>query len=157
MRVGRQGTHLGYCTNIHPGETWPEIRSNVENHVRDVKRQISPDRPLGIGLRLSGAAARTLRDPATLAAFRAFLEQNDLYVFTINAFPYGPFHGRAVKEAVYRPDWLEPERLRYSEDVAVKSTRNATVNPMKRRVSGDAARTAAGNGTDVELVGTEGT
>jgi sugar phosphate isomerase/epimerase len=118
MKVGRHGTHLGYCTNIHPGETWPEIRSNVENHVRNVKRQIAPDRPFGVGLRLSGTAARTLREPATLAALRDFLEQNGLYVFTVNAFPYGPFHGRVVKEAVYRPDWLEPERLRYSDDVA---------------------------------------
>jgi len=118
MRVGRHGTHLGYCTNIHPGETWPEIRGNVESHVRNVKRQLAPDRPFGVGLRLSGAAARALREPATLGAFRDFLEQNGLYVFTINAFPYGPFHGRPVKEAVYRPDWLEPERLRYSDDVA---------------------------------------
>ena len=118
MRVGRHDTHLGYCTNIHPGETWPEIRGNVETHVRNVKRQLAPDRPFGIGLRLSGAAARTLRQPATLAAFRDFLDQNGLYVFTINAFPYGPFHGQAVKEAVYRPDWLEPERRGYSEDVA---------------------------------------
>lgn len=118
MKVGRHGTHIGYCTNIHPGETWAEVRSNVEDHVRNVKRQLAPDRPFGVGLRLSGAAARTLRDPATLAAFRDFLGQNDLYVFTINAFPYGPFHGQAVKEAVYRPDWLEPERLSYSDDAA---------------------------------------
>ncbi len=118
MRVGRHGGHLGYCTNIHPGETWNEIRTNVESHVLEVKRQVAPDRPFGVGLRLSGVAARALREPATLAAFRDFLEQHGLYVFTINAFPYGPFHGRVVKEAVYRPDWLEPERLAYSDDVA---------------------------------------
>ena len=118
MRVGRHRAHLGYCTNIHPGETWDEIRTNVETHVREVKRQIAPDRPFGVGLRLSAAAARTLREPPTLAGFRDFLQENGLYVFTINAFPYGPFHGQAVKEAVYRPDWLEPERLAYSDDVA---------------------------------------
>jgi sugar phosphate isomerase/epimerase len=118
MRVGRHGTHLGYCTNIHSGETWDEIRANVENHVREVKRRIAPDSPFGMGLRLSGSAARALREPATLAAFRAFLADSGLYVFTINAFPYGPFHGQVVKEAVYRPDWLEPERVAFSDDVA---------------------------------------
>ena len=118
MRVGRHGIHLGYCTNIHPGESWDEIRTNVERHVLEVKRRIAPDRPFGVGLRLSAAAARTLREPATLAAFRGFLDDSGLYVFTINAFPYGPFHGRVVKEAVYRPDWLEPERLAFSDDVA---------------------------------------
>ena len=35
-------------------------------------------------------------------------------MFTINGFPYGPFHGEAVKEAVYRPDWTSPERLAYT-------------------------------------------
>jgi sugar phosphate isomerase/epimerase len=118
MRVGPHAAHLGYCTNIHPGETWDEIRTNVETHVLEVKRQVAPDRPFGVGLRLSAVAARTLLQPATLAAFRDFLEAHGLYVFTINAFPYGPFHGQVVKEAVYRPDWLEPERLAYSDDVA---------------------------------------
>jgi sugar phosphate isomerase/epimerase len=118
MRVGRHGTHVGYCTNIHPGESWDEIRTNVERHVRDVKRRIAPNGPFGIGLRLSAAAARTLRQPATLTAFRDFLDESGLYVFTVNAFPYGPFHGQVVKEAVYRPDWLEPERLTFSDDVA---------------------------------------
>jgi hypothetical protein len=118
MKVGAHGAHLGYCTNIHPGETWDEIRANVETHVLEVKRQIAPDRRFGVGLRLSAVAARALVKPATLASFRDFLEANGLYVFTINAFPYGPFHGQVVKEAVYRPDWLEPERLAYSDDAA---------------------------------------
>lgn len=118
MKVGPHGAHLGYCTNIHSGETWDQIRTNVETHVLDVKRQIAPGRRFGVGLRLSAVAARALLEPATLAAFREFLAANDLYVFTVNAFPYGPFHGQVVKEAVYRPDWLEPERLAYSDDVA---------------------------------------
>lgn len=118
MKVGPHGAHLGYCTNIHAGETWDEIRTNVESHVREVKRKVAPDRPFGVGLRLSAVAARALREPSALAAFRDFLERSGLYVFTINAFPYGPFHGRPVKEAVYRPDWFEPERLSYSDDVA---------------------------------------
>jgi hypothetical protein len=35
-------------------------------------------------------------------------------VFTVNAFPYGTFHGAPVKDAVYRPDWTEPERVAYT-------------------------------------------
>jgi hypothetical protein len=37
-----------------------------------------------------------------------------MYVFTINGFPYGTFHGRPVKEAVYQPDWRTPERRDYT-------------------------------------------
>ena len=36
------------------------------------------------------------------------------YVFTINGFPYGAFHGTRVKEQVYRPDWTDSDRLSYT-------------------------------------------
>lgn len=110
--------HLGYCTNIHAGETWDQTFANVDTHVRAVKALVAPGRPFGVGLRLSAEAARGLADPAVLDAFRHYLQANGLYVFTINGFPYGAFSGRAVKERVYRPDWLEDERLAYSDRLA---------------------------------------
>ena len=110
--------HLTYCTNIHPGESWAEVRANLERHVARVKAAVAPTRPFGVGLRLSAAAAATLARPAELEAFRAFLDDHGLYVFTINGFPYGPFHGTRVKEEVYLPDWLDDERLAYSDRLA---------------------------------------
>jgi sugar phosphate isomerase/epimerase len=110
--------HLTYCTNIHPGESWDEVFANVATHVVAVKARVSPTRPFGVGLRLSAAAARRLAEPEVLAEFRQFLRDRQLYVFTINGFPYGPFHGTPVKENVYRPDWLEDERVAYSDQLA---------------------------------------
>jgi sugar phosphate isomerase/epimerase len=111
--------HLTYCTNIHPGETWAAVFENVRTHVLAVKALLSPQHePFGVGLRLSAQAARQLREPAELERFRDFLIANALYVFTINGFPYGPFHGQPVKESVYRPDWTEAERGRYTSDLA---------------------------------------
>ncbi len=119
MRLAAPGApHLTYCTNIHPGETWPEVRRNVATHVCAVKARIAPDRPFGVGLRLSAAAASALAAPAELEAFRALLAERGLYVFTINGFPYGRFHGAPVKDAVYRPDWLEDARLDYTDGLA---------------------------------------
>jgi sugar phosphate isomerase/epimerase len=118
MRLAGGNAHLTYCTNIHPGESWDEVRANVANHVLAVKQQLCPDRAFGVGLRLSARAAAELSEPATLAAFRAFLRENGLYVFTINGFPYGAFHGEPVKEMVYRPDWTEEERIAYSDQLA---------------------------------------
>jgi len=43
---------------------------------------------------------------------------DDYSVFTINAFPYGPFHGEPVKENVYAPDWSTTDRLDYTVKVA---------------------------------------
>jgi sugar phosphate isomerase/epimerase len=116
MLVSR--AHLTYCTNIHAGESWDEVLHNVRTHVLAVKARIAPERDFGVGLRLSARAARTLREPERLLEFRDFLAAHGLYVFTINGFPYGPFHGAPVKAAVYRPDWAEAERARYTEDLA---------------------------------------
>jgi sugar phosphate isomerase/epimerase len=110
--------HLTYCTNIHPGESWDEVFANVAQHVVAVKARVCPDRPFGVGLRLSAAAAARLAVPEVLEAFRAFLDAKGLYVFTINGFPYGAFHGTEVKERVYRPDWLEDDRITYSDGLA---------------------------------------
>jgi len=110
--------HLTYCTNIHAGESWPEVRDSLESHLPRIKAAVSPGAPLGLGLRLSAIAAQTLGDPAALDELRALLSRHDLYVFTINAFPYGPFHGTRVKEDVYQPDWLTAERLTYSDQSA---------------------------------------
>ena len=110
--------HLTYCTNIHPGESWAEVRDNLERYLVPVRERAAPGRPFGVGLRLSAESARALTEPGALEELRAFLHAHDLYVFTINGFPYGPFHGRPVKEQVYLPDWLEPERLDYTDRLA---------------------------------------
>ncbi len=110
--------HLSYCSNIHPGETWQQTQANLHDNLLGIRQQIAPDQDFGIGLRLSAQAASDLAKPDALAAFSEYLQINPLYLFTINGFPYGPFHGTTVKEAVYLPDWLDPERLRYTNQLA---------------------------------------
>jgi sugar phosphate isomerase/epimerase len=109
--------HLTYCTNIHAGESWPEVFANLRRFLPAIKRQAAPDRALGVGLRLSAVATEALRAPAALQELKTFLVDNELYVFTINGFPYGPFHGRPVKERVYQPDWRHEERVTYSNQL----------------------------------------
>ena len=116
MKLG--ASHLTYCTNIHPGESWSEVRANIERYVVAVKAELSPSEPFGVGLRLSGRAATELAAPRELAAFRRLLDERGLYVFTINGFPHGAFHATPVKHEVYRPDWLEPERVAYTNLLA---------------------------------------
>ncbi len=106
--------HLTYCTNIHAGESWEEIEASLRIHVPPIKAAVAPDRPFGLGLRLSGIAADALAGAGTRERFAALLADQDVYVFTVNAFPYGPFHGTRVKEEVYQPDWTTNERLRFT-------------------------------------------
>jgi hypothetical protein len=115
---GAPKPHLTYCTNIHPGESWAQVRANFDRYVLPIRNELAPDRPFGLGLRLSAEAARQLSHEATLQEFRTFLRENQLYVFTLNGFPYGPFHGQPVKEDVYLPNWMQPERLTYTDELA---------------------------------------
>ena len=69
--------HLTYCTNIHAGESWSDIRASLDSHVPAIKAAVAPQRPLGIGLRLSGEAAARARHPEELAAFRDQLARLD--------------------------------------------------------------------------------
>lgn len=110
--------HLTYCTNIHAGQSWQDIRASLDDYVPAIKSAVAPSQPMGIGLRLSGEAAATVRQPETLAAFRDQLSALGAYVFTINAFPFGPFHGVRVKEDVYLPDWRDRERLAFTANSA---------------------------------------
>jgi len=63
---------------------------------------------------LSDQASRELSEKAKLLAFQKWLERENCYVFTINGFPYGRFHGARVKEQVYAPDWTTNERVEYT-------------------------------------------
>lgn len=106
--------HLTYCTNIHPSSGVDDVLVSLRRHALPLKARFAPDAPFGIGLRLSGAESRELLEGDRLPGFREFLDQHGLYVFTLNAFPYGPFHNQPVKENVHAPDWRDEERVAYT-------------------------------------------
>jgi hypothetical protein len=111
--------HLAYSTLVHPGDTWAEMRESLETYAPAVKKRISPDAPYGVSLRISNAAARTLTDDSSeRARLRQWLTDHDMYVFTVNAFPYGRFKGRTVMADVYEPDWSTADRVTYTCQVA---------------------------------------
>jgi sugar phosphate isomerase/epimerase len=115
MRVGNgRELQLTYCTNIHPANGWREVEANLERYPPALKARFAPDRPFGIGLRLSGGESRELLEGDELPRLRSFLDEHGLYVFTINGFPYGPFHKQPVKAEVHAPDWRDDERVQYT-------------------------------------------
>ncbi|MDQ8179996.1 metabolite traffic protein EboE [Pelagicoccus sp. SDUM812005] len=116
MRL-KHHAHLAYCTNVHPGKDWEQTFRSLQEDVLSVRRNLCPNDEYAIGLRLSASAAQELSRPATLANFKGWLEKENCYVFTINGFPYGDFHGQPVKERAYSPDWTTPERLAYTQQL----------------------------------------
>ena len=110
----KHGLHLAYCTNIHRGESWAQTFDTLKHYTLAVRDRVAKGKPYAIGLRLGADAARELSEPETLANFRRWLDRENCYVFTINGFPYGKFHGTRVKEQVYAPDWTTSERVEYT-------------------------------------------
>ncbi|MGR3811262.1 metabolite traffic protein EboE [Jiulongibacter sp. NS-SX5] len=114
MFLQKHKAHLTYCSNIHPGETWKDTLANLETYTTEVREKMGTEH-FGVGLRISGEASKGLLEGTELADFKNWLEENNLYVFTINGFPYGNFHSQRVKDHVHSPDWLSEERLAYSK------------------------------------------
>ena len=107
-------SHLTYCTNIHPGENWNAHFQQLKQFIPAVKQEVSPDKPFGIGLRLSNTASLELSKEEALPEFKQWLQEQNCYVFTMNGFPYGGFHHTIVKDQVHTPDWTTAERVAYT-------------------------------------------
>jgi len=110
---GKKRPPVTYCTNIHPGESWADTLRSLETHTLAVKTAVCPNSPFPVGLRVSGQASREI-DSREADRFKAWLDNNGLFVTTLNGFPYGTFHGSPVKAQVYQPDWRSPVRLEYT-------------------------------------------
>src|SRR5215203_809153 len=119
MHLGDHLGHLTYSTLVHPSDTWDEMWDSLTTYLPAVKKNVSPRERFGVSLRLSAASAfRLANDPEERARLREFLTAEDLYVYTVNAFPFGPFKGRRVMEQVYEPDWATNDRTAYTMAVA---------------------------------------
>lgn len=110
--------HLTYCTNIHAGESWDDHFAQLQKHLPAIKKEIAPDRSMGIGLRLSDEASVDLSKSDNLSTFKEWLKAQHAYVFIMNGFPFGGFHRIVVKDKVHAPDWTTPERERYTSRLA---------------------------------------
>ncbi|MDB6077565.1 MAG: hypothetical protein JWO82_1312 [Akkermansiaceae bacterium] len=115
--------HLAYCTNIHPAEDWESTFRAISTHtmkVRDLvaaNARVTAAENFAVGLRLSAKAAAELVQGDHLLRFKDWLDSQRAYVFTINGFPYGDFHGTRVKQNVFRPDWTDRARLDYTKQL----------------------------------------
>jgi hypothetical protein len=119
MDLGNGLGHLTYSTLVHPADTWEQLWESVQKYLPQVKARVSPNAPFGVCLRLAAPSAAALAaSPSERDKLKAFLADHDMYVYTVNAFPYGAFKGTVVKEQVYEPDWRTRERFEYTINVA---------------------------------------
>jgi sugar phosphate isomerase/epimerase len=106
---------LAYCSNVHPAQNLADLRAQLEQHALPAAEAVG--RPIGVGLWLprsaiDGVTAEQMED------FRRWFESTGLSTTTMNAFPFGDFHAKRVKERVYQPDWTDPLRSDYTNRAA---------------------------------------
>lgn len=107
---------LSYCLNVHPAETLDEVVALLQGPVARARAAWrGASSRMGVGLWLPLAAARAIaEDDGAAARTRDALASAGLFAYTVNAFPIGGFHRERVKEAVYRPTWLDAARSDYT-------------------------------------------
>jgi hypothetical protein len=119
MDLGNGLGHLTYSTLVHPADDWEQIWQSLNTYVPKVKERFAGNQRFGVSLRLSAKSAETLvNSKAERDKLRKFLNDQNMYLYTVNAFVYGHFKGELVKEQVYEPDWRSEERTQYTMNVA---------------------------------------
>jgi hypothetical protein len=119
MNLGQNLGHLTYSTLVHPADDWDQLWASVQKYLPAVKARECPTAKFGVCLRLAAPTAAALTaEPGKLADLKHFLADEDLYLYTANAFVYGVFKQQIIKEEVYEPDWRTPDRRDYTKQVA---------------------------------------
>ncbi|BBX73582.1 metabolite traffic protein EboE [Mycobacterium shinjukuense] len=109
---------LSYCSNVVPAHTLLELERQLRSVFGPARERAGLDQ-LGVGLWLPAhTMAQLSGDPRARHRLARVLQDSGLGVVTMNAFPYGTFHGSSVKHAVYQPDWTTPQRLSYTRHCA---------------------------------------
>ncbi len=126
---------LTYCGNVHAAPDLPAVVAGLRAHAGPVAAAArAAGRTFGVGAWWPDELATALaNDAAARDRLAATLRELDLPLWTLNVFPFGGFHDAVVKTSVYRPDWADEDRLRYTRtcaEVAATLVPAGTVLPL---------------------------
>lgn len=109
---------VSYCSNVVAADNLEVLEQQLRSVFAPARESAGLEQ-LGVGLWLPAhTMARLADDCQARRRLAALLADHGLCVVTMNAFPYGAFHGASVKHAVYQPDWTTQQRLDYTRSCA---------------------------------------
>ncbi|MEI6239581.1 MAG: metabolite traffic protein EboE [Planctomycetia bacterium] len=100
---------LAYCTNVHPCRAVADVPAVLDRYAAPVRALSGFDISVGLWLPEAAVAEADAADVVGQS-----LASHGFSCHTLNAFPFGDFHGARVKEQVYLPDWADRRRLDYT-------------------------------------------
>jgi len=110
------------CGNVFPGDTVAGVLSAFEGPIADWAKLLRArgwKDPLGLGLFLGSNAATELSEAQSkLGQLQKLVKEQQIAIWTANAFPFGGFHEAQVKQGAFLPDWRHPDRLSFTHNVA---------------------------------------
>lgn len=108
---------VSYEMNVHRGETLEQLYESMEQFVLPIRAKVARTEPFGMAPRIGRGLIGELRTKKSRQQLRDWLEERELYWFSINAFPLEDFHSPRVKEQVYSPPWTRAERARLTRQI----------------------------------------
>lgn len=109
---------IGYSLNVFPSDTLGEVRATLAGPAKRLGEKAAPGGILPVELRLGSPAIDAIRREGRESEIADLLAAASLRCVSLNGFPLSPFHARRVKEDVFRPSWLEEERVRLTLELA---------------------------------------
>ena len=109
--------HLTYCTNIHAGERWDEIATAFQPTPPPSSSVVSPDAPMGVGLRLSASRPTSRRAAGACEITARSSTPRASMSSPSTRFPTAPSTARASRSASIEPDWRDDRRLHFTDRV----------------------------------------
>ncbi len=105
------GHRLAYCLNAFDVTSIDDLEWALKHLTQALRAQfdLSHDTAIDMGFWFAHHVM-----PKEIRAFTQLLKKYNVEMTTLNAFPYGKFHGDAIKRKVYLPHWGDKARLDYT-------------------------------------------
>ena len=111
-------SNLSYSLNVYDINSIEDIRNICNSKVEKFRKNINAkQQPFALGLWINAQVAKEFQQNNNIDKFKGFLKEQNYFVSSINAFPFGDFQNKIIKSDVYLPDWSELARLEYTLSV----------------------------------------